>query len=159
MRSMKRFALFVSVLALLFSSACNRAPAPGKVGQKLDYKGFELTVLDVRVSDDLPGARKARAGYNLVAVQVGIENSGGRSGAHWDPAHTRLIERSTGAQHKARTTGMEPQLPAVSDITKGQPLTGWVTYEVPDNARALNFEYELPSSFDHLILKVMLDQR
>ena len=158
MQFMKRISLIMSVIVLLLLNACNRAPAPAKIGQKLDYKGFELTVLDVRTANDFPGARKARAGYNLVAVQVAVENTGGRSGAHWDPLHTRLIDRTSGAQHKAHTTGMEPQLNAMNDLAKGQPLKGWVTFEVPDNSSALNFEYELPTSFDHVILKVQLDK-
>lgn len=155
---MKKSAMLLCVATMIILAACNRIPGPVGVGQTVMYKGFEMTVKDVQIASDLQGARKARAGNNLVAVQVTIVNRGGKSGAHWDPAHSRVIDRATGTQHKAHTTGLEPILTAVSDLTKSQPIEGWVTYEVPASAKSLNFEYELPVSFDHVILKVMLDR-
>jgi hypothetical protein len=147
----------VLAFALAFALAgCGaRVPGVGKVGQKLEYKGYALTVLSVDTADDYSGARAARAGNKLVAVEVLVE-SGVARGAHWDADHSRLATRD-GTLHKARSTGKAPVAQPVQDIPKGASVRGWVTYEIPKGIRVARFEFELPSAFDNVILKVELD--
>lgn len=154
---MKRRSL--ALLLILTLMGCNRAPDTGKLGQRLEYKGFAMTVTAVEFGDDFDGARKARAGYTLATVEILVENPGGRAGAHWDPEHARLIERSNGDANQHRTQGRTPVLGARLDIPQGELLRGWLTFEVPDRARALTFVYETPRAFDNVKLSVDLDKK
>ncbi len=149
---MKRILLLC--LALTLTACGARAPGIGTVGQKLEYKGFALTVSAVETATDYPDARAARAGYKLVAVEILAESSVAR-GAHWDPDHSRLATRD-GTLHQARATGKSPPALVLRDIPSGSSVKGWVTYEVPSGTRVARFEYELPSAFDNVILKVEL---
>jgi Domain of unknown function (DUF4352) len=148
---MKKFLSLLSFVVVL--AACARVPAPGKVGQKLEYKGYAMTVTAFEEADDYSTTRKARAGYKLIAVEVLIE-SGGKN-VTISPPHTRLVDGSK-REYKARTTGKEPVLVETLDIPKGENKRGWMTYEVPEGTRVLAFVNTLPKEFNHAELVVKL---
>ena len=53
---------FATISLVLVLSACARPPGPGKVGDRLEYKGYRMTVTNVETAKDFPGARRASAG-------------------------------------------------------------------------------------------------
>ena len=148
---MKKILGFITLMLLL--AACAKVPAPGKVGQKLEYKGYAMTVTAFEEANDYDSTRKARAGYKLIAVEVFVE-SGGKN-VTISPPHTRLVDGSQ-REYKARTTGKEPVLTETTDIPKGESKRGWITYEVPDGVRVLTFVNTLPKEFNHAELVVKL---
>ena len=152
LRSSKYILSLVVVTLLL--SACNRAPATGKVGEAIDYKGYVTTVNAVERGADFPGARRAKAGDILVAVEVIVESKHDK-GVHFSPDHARLVD-STGKVYKAHTTGRQPLLQETFDISKGSKIQGWVTYEVPDNAKGLVWVNELPKDYNYTDVKFNL---
>ena len=150
---MKKLLGLITLMMIL--AACAKVPAPGKVGQKLEYKGYAMTVTNFEEAKDYDTTRKARAGYTLVAVEVLIESSG--KNVTISPPHTKLVDGSK-RDYKARTTGKTPVLAETFDIPKGTSVRGWITYEVPDGVRVLIFVNELPKELNHEQLVVKLKE-
>jgi uncharacterized protein DUF4352 len=146
--------LLVAALATPLLAACSRPPAPGRVGDRLEYRGYAMTVTNVERADDFPGARRARKGDILVAVEVLIESNA--ADVKVSPAHMWVAEPG-GKVFRPHTTGRLPLLEEHDNVPKGQRVKGWLTFEVPDGARALRFVNELPKEFSHAELKVNLD--
>jgi hypothetical protein len=136
-------------------AACAKVPPLGKIGQKLEYRGYAMTVTAVDEAEDFPNARKARAGYKLVAVEVLIESNA--NNVTISPPHTKLVDGSK-RDYNARTTGKEPVMIEQYDIPKGQSVRGWLTYEVPKGVRSLIFVNTLPKEFNHEQLAVRLSE-
>ncbi len=131
--------------------ACARPPNPGEVGDRLEFRGYVMTVTQVETARDFPGARAARAGNTLIAVEILVESNG--KGVQVSPAHMWVAEPS-GKVYKPRTTGPTPILPERANIPKGQRVQGWLTFEVPEGAKDLRFVNELPKEFNYAKLKV-----
>ena len=146
--------LSLIIFAFLLA-ACAKVPPLGKIGQKLEYKGYAMTVTAVDEAEDFDTTRKARTGYKLVAVEVLIESGG--SNVTISPAHTKLVDGSK-RDYTARTTGKEPVLTEQYNIPKGQSVRGWITYEVPKGVRTLIFVNTLPKEFNHEQLAVRLSE-
>ena len=151
---MKKKILSLMIFAFVLA-ACAKVPPLGKVGQKLEYKGYAMTVTAVEEAEDFPTTRKARTGYKLIAVEVLIESGG--SNVTISPPHTKLVDGSK-RDYTARTTGKEPLMAETYDIPKGQSQRGWITYEVPKGVRVLTFVNTLPKEFDHAELAVRLSE-
>lgn len=146
--------LLVATLLLLTACAAAKPPPVGTEGQKLQYRDYALTVTAVDTAPDFPGARKARAGNKLVAVEILIESTAAK-GVHWDPDHARLVTRD-GVAHRARNSGKTPAIERALNIARGESLRGWVTYEVPAGTRVARFKFEAPQEFDNVMFEVEL---
>lgn len=145
-------------IAMLLLVACNTQPKTGIVGQKIDYKGYGLTLLQVQVADDFPGARKARVGYKLVAVEMLVESNASK-GVSVSAKHVKVVD-ANGRDYEARaTTGMQPALREEFDIPKGQKRQGWLTFEVPDGLRKLTLVSTLPKEFSNIDLSYAIELR
>lgn len=148
----RRFAL--AAVAWCLMAACNRPPAPVAVGERVEYRGYVMTVSHVEKAPDFPGARRARQGDTLIAVEIVIESNA--SGVAVSPAHMWVAEPG-GKVFKPHTTGRAPILQEASAVPRGQRVQGWLTFEVPENATNLRFVNELPAAFNHTLLKVNLN--
>lgn len=135
-------------------AGCGREPAPGAVGEWLEYRGYAMTVTKVEKAPDFPGARRARQGDTLLAVEILIESHA--AGVVVSPAHMWVAEPG-GKVFKPHKTGLAPILQESSGVAKGQQVRGWLTFEVPEDARNLRFVNELPQEFSHAMLKVNLN--
>lgn len=149
----RRLYLLASLL-LLTACATAKPPPVGTEGQKLQYREYALTVTAVETAQDFPGARKAREGNKLVAVEILIESMADK-GVHWDPDHSRLVTRD-GVARKARSSGRAPLIERRLNIARGASLRGWVTYEVPSGTRVARFKFEAPNEFDNVMFEVEL---
>lgn len=147
--------LAVAAVALvtIAAAACHRVPAPGKVGERIEYRGYALTVLHAERAEDFPGARRARQGDTLVAVEVLVESN--TSDVKVSPEHMWVAEPG-GKAFKPHKTGREPILQENNAVPKGGRAQGWLTFEVPSGTTTLRFVNELPKEFDHAELKVDL---
>lgn len=146
--------LGTAVLAVSLLAGCSRPPSPVGVGERVEYRGYAMTVSHVEKATDFPGARRARQGDTLIAVEILIESNA--SGVAVSPAHMWVAEPS-GKVFKPHTTGRAPILQETSAVTRGQQVQGWLTFEVPLNATNLRFVNELPAAFNHTLLKVNLN--
>lgn len=148
----------VSVLSLLLllTSCLQPAPTAGKLGQRIDHKGYIMTVTQIDTANDFPNARAAKAGNKLVAVELLVE-SNLKSGVHVSPSHIRLIDGSN-RDYKPRTTGKAPLLKEQFDIAKGTSVRGWLTFEVPQGVRKMTLINELPQDFKYVEIKVDLSE-
>ena len=142
-----------AIVLVVAITGCHRAPAPGRVGERLDYRGYALTVTNVERADDFPGARRARKGHTLIAVELLVESNA--SDVQVSPAHIWIVEPD-GKAFKPHTTGRAPALEARETVPKGQRVQGWLTFEVPQDAHGLRLVNELPKAFDHVALKIDL---
>ena len=139
---------------ILVLSACSRPPGPGKIGDRLEYKGYAMTVTNVATANDFPGARRASAGETLIAVEILIESNG--ANVQVSPAHMWVAEPS-GKVHKPHMTGHAPMMQEQANVPKGQHVQGWLTFSVPEGAKNLRFVNELPKEFNHTELKVNIN--
>ncbi len=145
----------VSVLALVvILVACSRPPEPGKVGDRLEFRGYAMTVTQVEMAKDFPSARAARAGNTLVAVEILVESNG--ANVQVSPAHMWVAEPS-GKVYKPHATGRAPILQERANVPKSQRAQGWLTFEVPENAKDLRFVNELPKEFNYAKLRVNIN--
>ncbi len=143
-----------AALAAALGAACQRAPAPGAIGERLEYRGYAMTVTNVEKAADFPGARRARQGDTLLAVEILIESHG--ADVVVSPAHMWVAEPG-GKVFKPHTTGRAPILRESANVPKGQQVRGWLTFAVPEGATDLRFVNELPKEFNHTMLKVNLE--
>ena len=150
--SSRTMAIAASVLAVL-AAGCSGPPAPGKAGERLDYRGYAMTVTNVERADDFPGARRARTGDTLIAVELLVE--GNADHVQISPAHIWVAEPG-GKVFRPHSTGRAPILQTQAEVPKGQRVQGWLTFEVPRDARNLRLVNELPKEFNHVKLKVDL---
>lgn len=135
-------------------AGCAREPAPGAVGERLEYRGYAMTVTKVERASDLPGARRARQGDTLLAVEILIESHA--DGVIVSPAHMWVAEPG-GKVFRPHKNGLAPILQESKGVAKGQQVRGWLTFAVPESARGLRFVNELPQDFSHAMLKVNLN--
>jgi hypothetical protein len=134
--------------------SCIRPPGPGKVGDRLEYQGYAMTVINVERAEDFPGARRARQGDVLVAVEILVESQS--AAVKVSPAHMWLADPG-GKAYKPHKTGRGPVLDEREQLAKGERVQGWLTFEVPSEQKALRFVNELPQAFKHAELKVNLN--
>ncbi|HQV26976.1 MAG TPA: DUF4352 domain-containing protein [Thermoflexales bacterium] len=147
--------LFIIVVSLL--GACKPpVPGTGKVGQKLDYQGYSISVAAVEFGEDFPGARKARDGYTLAALDVIVASDRAKD-VTFRPKYATLVG-ADGEEHAARASGRDPALEEVEDLPKGQSRRGWLTYEVPKNARKFQFRYSLPPAMNDAELQFDIEK-
>ena len=152
---MKRLIPFLCTL-LLLAACLQPAPTGGKLGQRIDHKGYIMTVTQIEIAQDFPDARKAREGNKLVAVELLVE-SNARSGVHVSPDHIKLVDGSQ-RTYKARSTGKAPILKEQFDIAKGTSVRGWLTFEVPKGVRRMTLVNELPQDFKYVEIAVTLEE-
>ena len=143
-------------IAWLLTACLKPTPTSGKLGERIDHKGYIMTVANIDITQDFPNARKAREGDKLVAVELIVE-SNVRSGVHISPSHVRLVDGSR-REYKPRTTGKAPFLKEQFDIPKGASVRGWLTFEVPQGVRKLTLVNELPQDFKYVEISVLLEE-
>jgi hypothetical protein len=156
LRAHARLLPFLFVVASLLGACKPPVPGAGKVGQKLEYQGYAITVVAAEFAEDFPGARKARDGYTLAALDVIIASDRAKD-VTFRPKYARLIG-ADGEVHAARASGRDPLLEEVEDLPKGQTRRGWLTYEVPRNARKFQFVYSLPPAMNDADLKFDIEK-
>ncbi len=159
MTSIRATARFLPLLLLLgFTLAACRPqpPGPGKVGQKMEYDGYAITIATVEFADDFPGARKARDGFTLAVLDVIVESNRAKD-VTFRPKYAALTDRD-GVEHAARASGRGPSLDEFEDLPKGQSRRGWLTFEVARNARKFQFVYDLPPALNNAQLKVDIER-
>jgi hypothetical protein len=151
-RLLPRILIVVSLLA-----ACTPPPPPaGKVGQKLEYQGYAITVVAIEFAEDFPGARKARDGFTLAALDVIVASDRAKD-VTFRPKYAKLVNRD-GDEHAARASGRDPALEEFEDLPKGQTRRGWLTFEVARNGRKFQFVYALPPAMNSADLKIDIER-
>jgi hypothetical protein len=154
-RPVRLLPLILIVVSLL--AACTPPPPPaGKVGQKLEYQGYAITVVAVEFAEDFPGARKARDGYTLAALDVIVASDRAKD-VTFRPKYAKLVDRD-GDEHAARASGRDPALEEFEDLPKGQTRRGWLTFEVALSGRKFQFVYALPPAMNSADLKIDIER-
>ena len=113
-------------------------------------------IVAAEFAEDFPGARKARDGYTLAALDVIIASDRAKD-VTFRPKYATLVG-ADGEEHAARASGRDPALEEVEDLPKGQTRRGWLTYEVPKNARKFQFRYSLPPAMNDAELRFDLEK-
>ncbi len=156
LRGSARLLPLALVVASLVGACKPPVPGTGKVGQKLEYQGYAITIVAAEFAEDFPGARKAREGYTLAALDVIIASDRAKD-VTFRPKYATLVG-ADGEEHAARASGRDPALEEVEDLPKGQTRRGWLTYEVPKNARKFQFRYSLPPAMNDAELRFDLEK-
>jgi hypothetical protein len=111
-----------------------------KVGQTGESDGVLVTVNFVEYSEkytDFGPPAKADHVYVAVDVTIGSKKA---TGASSNILYAKLRDGS-GFQHNLTLFGKEPSLGSRNDIPPGELSRGWISFEVPRNAKDLVFEY------------------
>jgi hypothetical protein len=107
----------------------------GETAQALDYA---FTLAETKVCDR--GRIKARPGHLRIGARVEIEAHGDRE-VPVNPFYARVVDaQRDGYAYTATFGGCEPDLKS-SRIGKGERMSGWITFEIPEHARGLELSY------------------
>jgi hypothetical protein len=108
-------------------------PEPGanpvRVGEPIDYAGSRYTVLQV-VDPEPPGFFRPLEGRRRVTMEIRQESLGQAVAYSFALFYLRDVE---GMEHNWSITNGEPPFGSGS-LAPGESVTGWVTFDVPQNA-------------------------
>ncbi|MCS7002643.1 MAG: DUF4352 domain-containing protein, partial [Dehalococcoidia bacterium] len=112
----------------------------GQVGRPATYQGIEFQVNRVTRADRNVNLI-ARQGTQFVNVEVQVRNTGYPGSLNVSPTYFRLTD-SAGRVYDAIMTAPSPALPMAPVPRGGQPVSGFVAFEVPRDAQNLRLSFE-----------------
>ncbi|MEV7118727.1 DUF4352 domain-containing protein [Kitasatospora griseola] len=131
------------------------AASTAKVGDTIGLKGTEKSntadVTLVKVADNAEGAdeyTKAADGKRFVSVQFRIKATG--SAAYADaPANSAKVidDKGQGYGSTVAETKAGPEFPVPANIAPGETALGFITFEVPADAKLDKIQFALDSGF------------
>lgn len=124
-----------------------------KVGEVAKQGGYVVTVNGVEKSSGYTGSLKAKDGYTLLAVDVTIGSDG--KGVSSNGLYCSLKDGSGFKYNIQAINYKQPLLAGQNDIPVGDKVRGWVTFEIPKDAKGLVFQYE-PAFADKVLIRVDL---
>jgi hypothetical protein len=109
------------------------------VGETALAPDYSLRLAETKLCDQ---ARiRPRPGHVRLGVLIEIEGLGARE-VPVNPFYARLVDAERdGYAYAATFGGCEPDLKS-SRIGKGEKMSGWITFEIPDSARGLELSYD-----------------
>lgn len=115
----------------------------GRSGQQLSNSGWGLSVSNSeRNTTGYQQFGTPSAGNIFLAVEVNVSSTDGKHAADASPFYTKLKDSAGHIYTPSFVGGKQPELGSQSDISQGQKVSGWVTFEVPSNASGFVFIYE-----------------
>lgn len=118
------------------------APTPAtlpQVGEKATGQGFAVTLHAVQDPAPTEQYSRPKDGFRWVAADVTVENTGsGRIG--YNPLHFRA-KAADNREYNATVGGPAPRLQS-GEQQPGEASRGWVTVEVPTDARLSTLTYD-----------------
>ncbi|MGW4382502.1 DUF4352 domain-containing protein [Kitasatospora sp. NPDC004531] len=131
------------------------SPSTAKLGDTLALKGVEKTnaadVTLVKVVDNAEGAdeyTKPADGKRFVSVQFRIKATG--SAAYADaPANSAKVLDAQGQGYSSTVaeTKAGPEFPVPANIAPGESALGFITFEIPTDAKLDKIQFALDSGF------------
>lgn len=114
----------------------------GKANESLSNSGWNLSVVGTeRNTTGYQSLSTPAAGNVFYSVELSVGSSDSRHAADSNIFYAKLRD-SAGHLYTASLFGKSPQLGSQSDISQGQNIRGWVTFEVPSNASGFVLVYE-----------------
>lgn len=110
-----------------------------QVSQVVDQGAYSLTVNAMEEGQTYSTYVQPDLGNHYVAVDLTI-NSKADEGVSINEFNA-VLKDSEGYQYKPTFAGKDPQLGTESNLPAGDKARGWITFEVPDTAKGLIFEY------------------
>ncbi len=126
----------------------------GKIGQIVTQNGYLVTVNNIERNSSFSALSTAKAGNIFVAVDVTVA-SGKAKGVSSNLLYCS-IKDSQGFKYAPTLAGKDPSLASQNDIAQNDKVRGWATFEVPQNATGLSFEY-IPLSLDNTLISIDLN--
>jgi hypothetical protein len=109
-----------------------------RVGETAFAPDYSLTLAETKLCDR--SRIRPRAGHVRLGVRIEIEALGERE-VPVNPFYARLVDaKHDGYAYTATFGGCEPDLKS-SRIGKGERMAGWITFEIPEQARGLELTY------------------
>jgi hypothetical protein len=109
-----------------------------RIGETAALADYAFSVSEVKLCTATRAAPEP--GHVRLGTHVTVEGRSERE-VPANPFHARLVERGGEARSwGARFGGCEPALMSVR-VAKGESLSGWISFEVPDNAGGLELHY------------------
>lgn len=110
------------------------------IGSSFDQGNYELIVNEAEVIDDYNSYEKPDAANHYVSVNVTI-TSKVNQGFSVNPLNA-VLKDSEGYQYRPTFAAIKkPQFMAQEEVTYGDKVRGWITFEIPNTAQGLVFEY------------------
>lgn len=131
--------------AAVASSDLSEPPAPApaaerRVGETASQTDYSLAVLEVKECV-VPAYFRPKAGHVKLGVRVELTGKTARE-VPVNAFHFALrAGDDEGLEYRSTFGGCDPDLQA-GRVTTGQRQTGWVTFEIPTNARDLTLRYD-----------------
>lgn len=110
-----------------------------QVGQVIDQGMYSLIINAVEEGETYSPYLNPDSGNHYVAVDLTIASKADEGVSVNE--FNAVLKDSEGYQYRPTYTGKDPQLGAENDLPLGDKVRGWITFEVPDSAEGLMFEY------------------
>jgi len=112
----------------------NTLHALGQTAQALDYKLTLTAVKECKVKYYF----QPKKGYIKLGAEVSVEGTAERQ-VPVNPFYAELTD-AEGETYASTFAGCEPELKS-AQVSIGREARGWISFEIPENARRLKFSY------------------
>lgn len=112
----------------------------GKLGEKIITEDYILTVVNIETARQISKSIKTVEGKTFLSVEIVIESKND-TGFNISPNYAR-IKDSNNYEYTDLSNGKEPSLKSQTNLPKGEKVRGWVTFELPENAKELTLIYQ-----------------
>lgn len=110
-----------------------------QVGEVIDQGAYSLTINTMEEGQTYNAYVQPNLGNHYVAVDLTV-SSKADEGVSINEFNA-VLKDAEGYQYKPTFAGKDPQLGTESNLPAGDKARGWITFEVPDTAKGLTFEY------------------
>lgn len=110
-----------------------------KVGEVVEQGSYALVVNEVEMGQSYNSYIQPKPGNQFIAIDLTIISKADQ-GVSANGLFA-VLKDSEGFQYRPRFSGKDPQLGSENDIPNGDKVRGWLTFEVPETAEGLVFEY------------------
>ncbi len=141
---MKKGFVAVAFCLTLLLSACTESTPPsdaagvGKVKDTITQNGYIMTLNSLERNKSLGAGKNAKEGSIFLFLDITIV-SDKEYGVDINPNFSRL--RDTEGKTYNPVSGKTPALSNTNNLGKGDKIRGFVTFEVPEKATGLVYEY------------------
>ena len=112
----------------------------GKAGEKIIAEDYILTVISVEKTKQISPAINASEGKAFLSVEMIIESKN-KTGIDINSSYTR-VKDSKDYEYNSSLNGKEPTLKSQTNLPLGEKVRGWVTFEIPEDAKDFTLIYQ-----------------
>lgn len=117
----------------------------GKLNERIAADKYFLTVVKTETAKQISESVKSGEGKTFLLVEILIESISDE-GFEINPASAR-VKDSAGYEYYSLSGGKEPLLKRQVNLAKGEKVRGWISFEIPENAKEMTLVFQSMSQY------------